>query len=197
VARHTAIGRGQWIAAKLRFREYGAHTEAQNIGGQHRLQEQYRKCAARDRRRLAAAHGDYGCAKTAGGEQGDEHHQQQVAGQKEGDTPVARARLGPQKLVTQADELADQRGVHIWPRFKPIRYRLARIVTSMGENNYALSTGLQRGDAERAEEARIKPVESLRGGLRGGVEFDADQAADTGLLHGDTIQRLGRFHGPL
>ena len=112
VARHAAIGGGQRIAAQFGVGEDGAHAEAQNVGGQHGFEEERGEHALRDLLRFAAAHGEHGRAETAAGEQGDQQHQQQIAGQEQRDAAVARARLGPQQLVAQADEFADQRGVH-------------------------------------------------------------------------------------
>ncbi len=82
VARDAAIGGGQRIAAQFGIGEDGVHAEAQNIGGEHGFQEQCRERSLRDFLGFAAAHGEHGGAEAAAGEQGDEHHQQQVAGQE-------------------------------------------------------------------------------------------------------------------
>ena len=103
MARNAAVRGGQRIAAQFRVREDGVHAEAQNIGGEHGFEEQCRERSLRDVLRLAAAHGDHGRAEAAAGKQGDEQHQQEVAGEEERDASVARTRLGPEKLVTQAD----------------------------------------------------------------------------------------------
>ena len=103
VARNAAVGGGQRIAAQLRVREDGVHAEAQNIGGEHGFQEECGEHSLRDLLRLAGAHGDHGCAETAAGKQGDEHHQQQIAGEEQRDAAVARTSLGPEKFVAQAD----------------------------------------------------------------------------------------------
>ena len=103
VARNAAVRGGQRIAAQLRVREDGVHAEAQNIGGEHGFQEQCREHGLRDPLRLAAAHRDHGRAETAAGQQGDEQHQQQIAGQEQRDASIARTSLGPEKFVTQAN----------------------------------------------------------------------------------------------
>ncbi len=107
VASEATVGGGQGVAAQLYVAEHGVHTEAENVAGQHGFQEDRGEHGLGNLLTASAADGEDRGAEAAGSQQGNERHQQQIAGEEEGNAAIARTRLGPKQFVAKPDEFAD------------------------------------------------------------------------------------------
>src|SRR5437870_3775546 len=110
--RDTAIQRGERISPQFGIAENGAHAEAHDVGGDDGLYEEPAQNGLRHEFGLSRADGNHSRADASHAEQNEQQDYQQISREKESDAPVARARLGPEKLVAELNQAADQGGVH-------------------------------------------------------------------------------------